>query len=559
MERGSALRFVLYGVMALVMVLIFQKCEHKPAADLQPLRSEYAQSPAERAPEQICDLWGPRFRAQIGTHGASLVRFELLTAKYQKAGHYVDVATPSAEQRRQLRFRLRDAAAFSDAIGWQIDWDDADWQIVRADGKTCELVYTEPKARLTKTLSVGERPYEIDVKLRVENTASVTLRHAAAVETTAYRSHAEVESKIFRVSPYITQVECLSQGGSKALRKLHDDFAPKHFSEPEFALGPLNQGDWYQAPGTPAFAAVSNAYFAHALVPGAAPVAPVCQLQVEFNQQGGTEEGAFYRARLAYPPQDLAPGESREYSVATYVGPKERELLAAATGGGQLSELIDLGFFSAIAKVLVGFLLAVHRVVHNWGIAIMLLTLTARVVLFPLMIPGVKGMIQMRELKPELDAINAKFKDDAQARGLAQMELWRKHGMGPLGPMKGCLPSLAQMPVWFALYTTLQTAVELYNIPFLWFPDLSQADPLFILPFIISFTNFMQQKLMPMTGGDPAQQKMMLYLMPGMFFVFMLFLPAGLGVYMFTNGVLTIAQQQLVEWHVRRTTGLGRA
>jgi YidC/Oxa1 family membrane protein insertase len=109
------------------------------------------------------------------------------------------------------------------------------------------------------------------------------------------------------------------------------------------------------------------------------------------------------------------------------------------------------------------------------------------------------------------------------------------------------------MPVWFALYTTLQTAVELYNIPFLWFPDLSESDPLFILPFIIGGTYFLQQKMMPMQGGDPAQQKMMLYMMPGMFTVFMLFLPAGLGVYMFTNSVLAITQQWAVEKHARRS------
>ena len=159
-------------------------------------------------------------------------------------------------------------------------------------------------------------------------------------------------------------------------------------------------------------------------------------------------------------------------------------------------------------------------------------------------------MIQMRELKPEMDKLNERYKDDAQAKGLAQMELWKKHGVNP---MKGCLPQLASMPVWFALYTTLQTAVELYNIPFLWFPDLSEPDPLYLLPFIIGATYFVQQKMMPMQGGDPAQQKMMLYFMPAMFTVFMLFLPAGLGVYMFTNSILGIAQQQLVERHAKHS------
>jgi YidC/Oxa1 family membrane protein insertase len=98
--------------------------------------------------------------------------------------------------------------------------------------------------------------------------------------------------------------------------------------------------------------------------------------------------------------------------------------------------------------------------------------------------------------------------------------------------------------------------VELYNIPFLWFPDLSEPDPFYVLPFIIGGTSFIQQKLMPLQA-DPAQQKMMLYFMPAMFTVFMLFLPAGLGVYMFTNGVLGILQQQAVERHVRRSAKPG--
>jgi YidC/Oxa1 family membrane protein insertase len=194
----------------------------------------------------------------------------------------------------------------------------------------------------------------------------------------------------------------------------------------------------------------------------------------------------------------------------------------------------------------------VHGVLGNWGLAIITLTVTARVLLFPLSLPGIKNMIRMREIKPEMDALNEKFKDDAQAKGLAQMELWRKHNVNPV---KGCLPQLASMPVWFALYTTLQTAVELYNIPFLWFPDLSQSDPYFILPLIIGGTYFVQQRVMPQQGGDPVQQKMMMYLMPGMFTVFMLFLPSGLGVYMFTNSVLAITQQLSVERFAKRSAG----
>jgi len=269
------------------------------------------------------------------------------------------------------------------------------------------------------------------------------------------------------------------------------------------------------------------------------------------SKSGDPDAASLYRARLAYPKLDLEPGKSATYKAISYIGPKERDALA--TSGHNLDQMIDLGWFAWIAKVLVAFLLMVHGWVGNWGIAIIVLTVTARVLLFPLSVPSIKSMIKMRELKPEIDKLNEKFKDDPQGKGLAQMELWKKHKVNPL---KGCLPQMAAMPVWFALYTTLQTAVELYNIPFLWFPDLSQPDPLYLLPFIIGAIFFLQQKLMPMQM-DPAQQKMMMYFMPGMFTVFMLFLPSGLGVYMFTNSLLGIVQQQAVERLVKRSSGPG--
>ena len=110
----------------------------------------------------------------------------------------------------------------------------------------------------------------------------------------------------------------------------------------------------------------------------------------------------------------------------------------------------------------------------------------------------------MRQLKPEIDAINEKFKDDAQQKQVAMMELCRKNGVNPLG---GCLPQLVQMPVWWALYSVLQTAVELYHMPFLWFPDLSAPDPFFILPVVIGARSFVQQKLMPQQGDMPSSKK----------------------------------------------------
>ncbi|HKO49581.1 MAG TPA: membrane protein insertase YidC [Polyangiaceae bacterium] len=554
MDRSSIGRLALMAALAFLVFQFGPKLFGGGTPTAQPLKNEsrLVLSTTPRAPEQMCDVVTPEFRAQLSSRGAAVRHYELLLPKYRVDNKPIDLSTtPDLEFNRQLRVDFRNSAGLPAGKEWNVDGNLVDWTVEKSD-KGCLFTYRDAKVELTKTVSATGRPYELAVEATIKNLSDRPLYHSVTVHSDTWHTEKDVKGSIFRQSPLVTRVECVLHDG-KPQRLGEGDFGASSFSDAEhFVTSAVNPGDWYQTAGKPAFVAVSTAYFAQAVAPVAAPTAPVCQLLIEEHKVGDPEnDGAIYRTRLAYPGVDLAPGTSSTYSVLGFAGPKERSLLAAAGGGNHgFSELIDLGFFSIIAKVLVGFLLKVHSIIPNWGVAIIILTITARTLLFPLTVPGIKGMIKMRELKPEIDAMNLKFKDDAQAKGLAQMELWRKHNVNPL---KGCVPQMASMPVWFALYTTLQTAVELYHIPFLWLPDLSSADPLFILPFIIGATSFMQQRLMPQQG-DPAQQKMMLYLMPAMFTVFMLFLPAGLGVYMFTNGVLGILQQQAVEWHVRRST-----
>jgi YidC/Oxa1 family membrane protein insertase len=565
MERSSILRWLLIAGLIFIAISFGSKLFTSDEVATQPLLFEGTAEPETKGKPRTCDIWTDRFHAELSTRGGSLRNFKLLTAKYQHHGKPIDLSTtPDLPYRQQLRLHWRNEPAADRSTPWQVDHDLIEYELTKADGRQCVFFYRDDNVAIKKTITATGTPYELAIDAEITNLADHKRRHALAAHTVAWRTDEETAGAMFRVSPFITHVECVAKTGD-ATRVRPDDFEPSDFKEEvHFRPNRLNLGDWYQAPGEPDVAAVSNAYFTHALVPLNAPQKPVCQLQIEErwnsthhkSKKSDPNAGAMYRARLAYPPVDLAPQQTQKYSLLSYIGPKERDALNAAAGGKHhVDELIDLGFFSAIAKRLVAFLLAVYGLIPNWGIAIIVLTLTARLVLFPLAIPSIKSMMKMRELKPELDALNEKYKNDAQAKGLAQMELWRKHNVNPL---KGCLPQLASMPVWFALYTTLQTAVELYNIPFLWFPDLSEPDPYFVLPFVIGGTSFFQQKLMPMQG-DPAQQKMLLYFMPAMFTVFMLFLPAGLGVYMFTNGVLGILQQQAVEWHVRRTARRARS
>jgi YidC/Oxa1 family membrane protein insertase len=204
--------------------------------------------------------------------------------------------------------------------------------------------------------------------------------------------------------------------------------------------------------------------------------------------------------------------------------------------------------------VLLGLLFAFQSVVVNWGVAIILLTLVVKIALMPLTHRSFKSAERMKALKPEIDKINEKYKDDAQAKQQATMALYKQNKVNPLG---GCLPTLLQMPIWFALYRTLRMSPELYRAPFFgWISDLSSPDPYFVTPIVMGALMFLQQRFTPMTG-DSAQAKMMMYIMPIMFTAMMLFLPSGLTLYILVNTVLSIVHQVYIHRRSGAKAGAG--
>ena len=210
-----------------------------------------------------------------------------------------------------------------------------------------------------------------------------------------------------------------------------------------------------------------------------------------------------------------------------------------AAGAG-LDKSIDYGIFAILALPILHGLRILHSVLRNWGLAIITLTILIRLLMNPLTIKSLKSMKAMGELKPQLDELRTKFKDDKQRLNTETMQLFRRHGVNPMG---GCLPMLLQMPIYLVLYKVLYSAIELHHAPFFGFyKDLSAPDPYFVMPVLLGVFMLLQQHLSPMTGQDPAN-KMMMKLMPIMFTVFMLFLPSGLVLYILVSTVLGVAQQ----------------
>ena len=244
---------------------------------------------------------------------------------------------------------------------------------------------------------------------------------------------------------------------------------------------------------------------------------------------------------ISSPPITLNPGEAFTLTYKLYFGPKDLDILKAQ--GNELEKVIDFGWFSAVAKPLLYSLKFFYGYVHNYGIAIIIVTVIIKMLFYPLTYKSYKSMKEMQKIQPKMTALKEKYKNDRDAMNKAVMELYKTHKVNPLG---GCLPMLVQMPIFIALYRALMSSIELRHAPFmLWIHDLAAKDPYYVTPIIMGGTMFLQQKMTPTVGMDPAQAKMMMAL-PVVFTVMFINMPSGLVLYWLVNNILTIAQQMYI-------------
>ena len=248
--------------------------------------------------------------------------------------------------------------------------------------------------------------------------------------------------------------------------------------------------------------------------------------------------GSIERADATHLMTGLQVNQNNRIKV--YIGPKKGLLLQAL--GMHLEASIEYGWFGVIARPLVQCLHFFNKYVHNYGIAIIILTILIKLAFYPLSQKSYKSMGKMKAVQPKLVKLKEKFKDDKARLNKEMMDLYRTHKVNPFG---GCLPIVVQIPVFFALYRALMVAIELRHAPFFgWIMDLSAKDPYYVTPLIMGATMFLQQKMTP-TTGDAMQAKMMLF-MPIIFTFMFLNFPAGLVLYWLVNNVLSIGQQYMV-------------
>jgi YidC/Oxa1 family membrane protein insertase len=468
----------------------------------------------------------PLFKGQILAPGARINTFSL-----KKFREFVDPASPPMEM---ISVRTSGNLPAAVALVHHPDLDistrpfacDSPKNIALAAGdapQTLNFSTEIPgKIRVDKSFTFSPDSYVTDLQIRVRNLGSEHLSDQLGVSF-FFQPYSGLEESSYNVS----QIASYQKGELGA-------HSVKDIEKKDLTL--KSPVDWV---------GYENNYFAQAIIP------------LEDNgYQMVTRvlDAGKHLVQLVYlsEPFQLDANQESTLRFRLYMGPKELDQLAKAEHN--LAKAVDYGWFTVIAKPLLHVLNWFYRYTHNYGIAIILLTVIIKVLFWPLTQKSFQSMQAMKKLQPKIAQLREKYGDDKEKLNQELMQLYRTYKVNPVG---GCLPMVLQIPVFFALYRMLNGAVELRHMPFmLWIHDLTAPDRLdigFSIPYLgglpvltilMGATMFIQQKMTP-SAGDPRQEQIML-LMPVVFTVMFVNFPAGLVLYWLVNNVLSIVQQYFI-------------
>ena len=377
------------------------------------------------------------------------------------------------------------------------------------DAVSVPLTFEKDGVLYTKTFTLKRGSYNVDVNFNIKNGT------AEAIEVQPYGQlkHTIVENSGNLTMPTYT-------GG--AYSSSETNYKKYSFQDMEKAgLSVETNTGWI---------AVLQHYFVSAWIP-AQDQAMTLFTRVSDDKRFAT---IGYRGAVT----TVAPNAEANIDTHLWTGPKDQKEMAETAN--HLDLTADYGWAWFIAKPLFWLLTTIQKAVSNWGIAIILVTIVVKSILYPLTKAQYTSMAKMRMLQPKIQEMRERFGDDRQRMSQEMMKLYKEEKVNPMG---GCLPILIQMPIFIALYWTFMEAVELRHAPFFgWIQDLSAQDPYYIFPILMGASMFLLQKMSPTPVADPMQQKVMTF-MPVIFTVFFLFFPAGLVLYWLTSNCITLFQQ----------------
>ncbi|GFK92435.1 Membrane protein insertase YidC [Fundidesulfovibrio magnetotacticus] len=479
-----------------------QKAESKPAAKPDPSMAQ-----AEPLPGSPIVVSTPLYKATLLTSGGVLQHFTL--SKYKLSldqnSPNMDLVSAQAASKAPMGLIVDGKASWRDAA-WTTDAKDT----TLAPGSTATLTFTGAVGGITikRELTFHADKYEIDEAVTLVSQApqvsKLAFTLAAGSLTGGEANYNPTRAAFYTKSlEEITGLDGLKEG------KIVDS------------------GQW---------AAVESNYFISALIPASPAL-------LKLQHVDGVTRLAAERDNIS-----LAAGTPVKVQNSYYLGPKERSTLAQAPGN--LKAALDYGWFHILAEGCLWLLHFLYGYVHNYGLAIIILTVLIKAAFWPLSQKSYKSMEKMRQIQPLMAAIREKHGEDRTKMNEELMQLYKTYKVNPAG---GCLPIMVQIPVFFGLYQALLNSIELRHAAFIaklpftdlpWLADLSAKDPYYITPLIMGATMFIQQRMSPPVG-DPTQAKIMLF-MPVVFTFMFLNFPSGLVIYWLVNNVLSIAQQGML-------------
>jgi len=491
-----------------------------PAAPAPAPRAEPA--PGQAAAEaRVFELQTDRVHAAFTTRGGGLLHWELrdYDDAYQPGRPPVELTAFDPEREVGLFTPLESLGAG--------DLRFAPYRGEALDSLTLRFVLAQHGVEVRKTYRLERDAYLLSLRVEIDNRSQRVLRPT------------------FRVG-WPTRGRTTPDWSELSLAALVDG----DLEEMRLTPGGAAAGGFFGGNGGPVehplavdWAGANTRYFLGALIPevprdAAARLIP-----------GGNDSPAV--VEIAQQPVSLPPGQSaaREYRV--YLGPKESAHLEAI--GANLDQAVLKGWFPSLTDFFTAVLVATYRVVPNYGVAIILITIVVRLLMYPVMQRQMRSMKRMSAIQPRLKEIQEKYADDRQRQSEEMMKLYRESGFNPLS---GCLPMVLQLPVFIGLYYALQGSIQLRQEPFFgWIRDLAAPEALFVipglelpvrlLPILMGGSMVLQTRLTP-TTMDPAQARMMNTIMPVMFtFMFYQF-ASGLVLYWLISNLLGIGQQLLI-------------
>ncbi len=450
------------------------------------------------------------YRAEFSSKGAVLTSFRLKNYKDDFGNPLELVPDELASKSLPLTMDFEDPELTSRALNANFSVSNESLTLEGSSTQELQFLFSDGRYAFRKYFKFKADSYIIDAIVEAHdgsNFIPVRLSWGPGIES----------PKGYKKAQYLKPSRAIASIGEKVIRK--DPPKEKEFIK----IGALSQ-----------WAGVENNYFMGLFIPLKPADAYLTNLEAKSK--------SVHNVVVV-----VAGPRSEPFALRIFIGPKDLGLLKKLGMG--LENVLDFGFFGPVAKILFDALRFFYKYAHNWGWAILLLTVLVKIIFTPFVQKSFSSQRKLQAMQPEMKKVQEKYakmkNDDPRKQNMNTevMALHKRYGVNPLG---GCLPMLIQMPVLFAFYRVLSNAIELRHAPFaLWIHDLSRPDPWMITPILMGASMLLQQRMTPIS--DPAQQKM-LYIMPIMFTYISLNLQSGLVLYWLLSNILGIAHQ----WYFQR-------